>query len=345
MSPTEHLSEKQRWTALYVLCVGMLMIVLDITVVNVALPSIQEDLGFTQSGLAWVVNGYLIAFGGLLLLSGRLGDLLGRRNLFLWGLVVFVLASMVCGFAQSQEVLVGARFVQGVGGADDLRRDPGHDRDDVPGAPGAGQGARRVRLRRIGWRLDRPPRRRRAHRVDQLALDLLHQRPDRDRHGHLGQPAARQGQGHRHQRRRGRSRRRAHHLRVDAWRLHDRQARGRGGLGRSTDAGAQRDLARPAGRVHRSRGDGTDPADAAADLPRAEHRRRQPGAGPGNCRDVWNVLPRIALPRAGQELHAAGDRLRVPARDARDGHDVDQGLRQARAPIRPEDGAGPGTWF
>ena len=77
MSPTAHLTDKQRWTALYVLCVGMLMIVLDITVVNVALPSIQDDLGFSQSGLAWVVNGYLIAFGGLLLLSGRLGDLLG----------------------------------------------------------------------------------------------------------------------------------------------------------------------------------------------------------------------------------------------------------------------------
>ena len=117
MSPTAHLTDKQRWTALYVLCTGMLMIVLDITVVNVALPSIQEDLGFTASGLAWVVNGYLIAFGGLLLLAGRLGDLLGRRNIFLIGLGIFVGASFLCGIAQSQEVLVGARFIQGVGGA------------------------------------------------------------------------------------------------------------------------------------------------------------------------------------------------------------------------------------
>ena len=93
------------------------MIVLDITVVNVALPSIQEDLGFTASGLAWVVNGYLIAFGGLLLLAGRLGDLLGRKNIFLVGLAIFVGASFLCGIAQSQEVLVGARFIQGVGGA------------------------------------------------------------------------------------------------------------------------------------------------------------------------------------------------------------------------------------
>src|SRR3954464_4767245 len=110
-------TDRSRWIALYVLCVGMLMIVLDGTVVNVALPSIQADLGFSQSSLAWVVNAYLIAFGGLLLLAGRLGDLISRRGLFLAGLGVFTVASLLCGFAQSQEVLVGARFVQGIGGA------------------------------------------------------------------------------------------------------------------------------------------------------------------------------------------------------------------------------------
>ncbi len=110
-------SARDRWLALYVLCAGFLMIVLDMTVVNVALPAIQEDLGFSQSGLAWVVNGYLIAFGGLLLLSGRLGDLLGRKDVFMVGMGIFLTASLVCGFAQSQEVLVGARFIQGVGGA------------------------------------------------------------------------------------------------------------------------------------------------------------------------------------------------------------------------------------
>jgi EmrB/QacA subfamily drug resistance transporter len=114
---TEQMTERNRWIALYVLCVGMLMIVLDITVVNVALPSIQDDLGFSQASLAWVVNAYLIAFGGLLLLSGRFGDILGRKNVFMAGLGVFTVASLLCGFAQSQEVLVGARFVQGVGGA------------------------------------------------------------------------------------------------------------------------------------------------------------------------------------------------------------------------------------
>jgi EmrB/QacA subfamily drug resistance transporter len=109
--------DRARWTALVVLCVGMLMIVLDVTVVNVALPSIQSDLGFGSSSLAWVVNAYLIAFGGLLLLAGRLGDLLGRRRVFMTGLVVFTAASLICGVSDSQGVLIAARFVQGIGGA------------------------------------------------------------------------------------------------------------------------------------------------------------------------------------------------------------------------------------
>jgi EmrB/QacA subfamily drug resistance transporter len=106
-----------RWLALYVLCAGMLMIVLDITIVNVALPSIQDDLGFSQSNLAWVVNAYLVPFGGLLLLAGRFGDLLGQRRIFLAGLAIFTSASLLCGLSQSQEMLIGARFVQGIGGA------------------------------------------------------------------------------------------------------------------------------------------------------------------------------------------------------------------------------------
>jgi EmrB/QacA subfamily drug resistance transporter len=110
-------TDRSRWTALYVLCAGVLMIVLDVTIVNVALPSIQDDLGFSSSSLAWVVNAYLIAFGGLLLLAGRLGDLIGRRTIFLAGLAVFTGASLVCGLAQSEGVLVAARFVQGIGGA------------------------------------------------------------------------------------------------------------------------------------------------------------------------------------------------------------------------------------
>jgi EmrB/QacA subfamily drug resistance transporter len=111
------MTDRSRWLALYVLCVGMLMIVLDATIVNVALPSIQGDLGFSQADLAWVVNAYLIAFGGLLLLAGRLGDLIGNRRVFLGGLAIFTGASLLCALAQSQGMLIGARFVQGIGGA------------------------------------------------------------------------------------------------------------------------------------------------------------------------------------------------------------------------------------
>src|SRR5829696_10364655 len=110
-------TDRKRWLALYVLCVGMLMIVLDATIVNVALPSIQDDLGFSQSNLAWVVNAYLIAFGGLLLLAGRAGDLLGQRRVFVTGLALFTVASLLCAIAQTQEMLIVARFIQGVGGA------------------------------------------------------------------------------------------------------------------------------------------------------------------------------------------------------------------------------------
>ena len=114
---TKPRTQRERMLALYVLCTGMLMIILDGTIVNVALPSIQSDLSFSQSDLAWVVNAYLIPFGGLLLLSGRLGDLIGRKRLFTSGLLLFVAASALCGLANSQEMLVGARFLQGVGGA------------------------------------------------------------------------------------------------------------------------------------------------------------------------------------------------------------------------------------
>src|SRR4051794_20725901 len=114
---TNETTDRNRWLALYVLCVGMLMIVLDATIVNVALPSIQDDLGYSQSNLAWVVNAYLIAFGGLLLLAGRIGDLVGQRRIFLIGVGVFTIASLLCATAQTQGMLIGARFVQGVGGA------------------------------------------------------------------------------------------------------------------------------------------------------------------------------------------------------------------------------------
>src|SRR6202165_4423379 len=106
-----------RWLALMVLCLGALMIVLDTTIVNVALPSIRQDLGFSETSLAWVVNAYLLTFGGFLLLGGRLGDLFGHRKLFLIGITLFTLASFACGLAMTQGFLIMARAIQGLGGA------------------------------------------------------------------------------------------------------------------------------------------------------------------------------------------------------------------------------------
>ena len=175
--------DSRRWVALVALCAGFLMIILDQTIVNVALPSIQSDLHFSQSSLAWVVNAYLIAFGGLLLLVGRLGDLIGRRRIFLVGLALFTIASMLCGLAQSQGLLIGARFVQGIGGAMTsavilgmivtMFPKPAEQAKaiGVYSFVAAAGGARRSAARRGD------------HPDHQLALDLLCQPADRDRHG------------------------------------------------------------------------------------------------------------------------------------------------------------------
>jgi EmrB/QacA subfamily drug resistance transporter len=110
-------ADRRRWIALGVLCLGQLMMVLDATIVNVALPSIQRELHFSQGNLTWVLNGYLITFGGFLLLAGRMGDLVGRKKVFLTGLALFTVASVMCGLADSQSTLIVARLIQGVGGA------------------------------------------------------------------------------------------------------------------------------------------------------------------------------------------------------------------------------------
>src|SRR3982750_831894 len=110
------LDTRTRWLALYTLCLATLMIVLDTTIVNVALPSIRDDLGFSQTSLAWVVNAYLLTFGGCLLLGGRLGDLYGHRRLFVIGIVAFTIASLGCGLSSSEGMLVAIRGIQGIGG-------------------------------------------------------------------------------------------------------------------------------------------------------------------------------------------------------------------------------------
>ena len=146
------------------LCLGNLMIVLDTTIVNVALPSIRADLGFSESSLAWVVNAYLLTFGGFLLLGGRLGDLFGHRRLFLIGIAAFTAASVACGLAGSAGVLVAARAVQGLGGAVVSAVALSLVMNAVHRAGRAGQGDGLHRLRRGRRRQHRRPARRRAHR-------------------------------------------------------------------------------------------------------------------------------------------------------------------------------------
>ena len=161
------------------------MIMLDNTVVNVALPTIQDDLNLKTSELEWIVTGYALTFGAFMLTGGKLADLLGRRRIFVIGLVIFTASSLACGLANGAEVLIARPRRPGHRRRPDESRDPVDHRRDVPGAPA------RHRDRRLGRRLrprarDRPPRRRDDRRAAQLELDLLHQRPDRharDRRG------------------------------------------------------------------------------------------------------------------------------------------------------------------
>ena len=175
------MTDRTRWLALIVLCLGDLMIVLDTTIVNVALPSIRADLGFSQTSLAWVVNAYLLTFGGFLLLGGRLGDLFGHRRMFLFGITLFTLASLACGLSSSQRLLEGARAVQG-----DRRRGRLGGRllaDHVPlhRACRARKGDGGIRIRDGSRREHRRAARRRAHELARLALDLPRQPSDRGR--------------------------------------------------------------------------------------------------------------------------------------------------------------------
>ena len=174
-----NLDSRTRWLALYVLCLGDLMIVLDVTIVGVALPSIREDLGFSETSLAWVVNAYLLTFGGFLLLGGRLGDLFGHRRLFLIGTALFTVASLACGLATSQEMLIAARAVQGLGAAvvSAVALSLMMTLFTRAGRPREGDG--HLRLRRLRRRQHRRAPRRHPHRRAQLALDLPRQRPGR----------------------------------------------------------------------------------------------------------------------------------------------------------------------
>ena len=281
------LDSRTRWYALIVLCLGTLMIVLDSTIVNVALPSIRSDLGFSETSLAWVVNAYLLTFGGFLLLGGRLGDLYGQRRLFLGGIALFTVASLACGLATSQEQLIAARAVQGarrrgrLGGLAVAHDEPLH------GARRARQGDGHLRLRRLGRRLDRRAARRHPHRRARLALDLPRQHPDRrsrwccSRCGCCPAAAARQ-----HRREARRRRRRHGHRVADARRLRDRE-RQPGGLA----VGAARSGCSPSPRrcsasflLHRvARQLAADAARPDHEAQRRDREHRSACCGPPRC--------------------------------------------------------------
>ena len=297
------------------LCAGVLMIVLDVTIVNVALPSIQDDLGFSQSNLAWVVNAYLIAFGGLLLLAGRIGDLIGQRRIFLIGLAIFTVASLLCAVAQTQGMLIAARFIQGVGGALASAVVLGMI---VMMFPEPREQAKAIGVygfvASAGGSIGLLARRR-AHRRDQLALDLLHQRADRDRDR----------------------------------RPRDQAGRGAAGIGLREGAdfpgavllttglmlgvytilqvseqgwGSAQTLRSAPSRWRSSRSSSPrqardrEPADAAAAVPVAQRGGGQRRPGAAGRRHVRDVLPGRALHAADPRLQRARGRARVPARHA-----------------------------
>ena len=176
---TAESASRRKWMALVVVCLGQLMMVVDMTIVNVALPVIQRDLRFSQADLTWVVGAYLISYGSFLLMAGRLGDLIGRKRVFLAGVALFTVASALCGLADDQLVLIAARFLQGLGGAIATVGDHRPHRHRLPAPRRARAGDGRLHVRRHLRRLARAAARRRARAVRRLALDLLRQRADR----------------------------------------------------------------------------------------------------------------------------------------------------------------------
>ena len=172
------------WLVLVLVCMAQFMVILDATIVNVALPSIQEDLEMSDADLQWVVNAYTLIFGGFLLLGGRAGDLIGRKRIFLVGVVVFTVASLLNGLAPTSEALIVFRGLQGLGAALDRARRTVDHHDDVRGGRRAHEGDGRVGGDRGRRRRRRSRARRRPHDDLLVAVDLLRQRPGRDRGVH-----------------------------------------------------------------------------------------------------------------------------------------------------------------
>ena len=328
------MSDRSRWTALVVLCTGMLMIVLDMTVVNVALPSIQGDLDFSQSGLAWVVNAYLIAFGGLLLLAGRLGDLAGRRRVFLAGLGVFTAASLACGLATSQAMLVGARFAQGMGGAMTsavilgmivtMFPEP-RERAKAIGvyafvaSAGAAVGllAGGVLTQVLNWHwiffINLPIG---VATVIAARRVIAAERGAGIRAG-ADFPGAALITGA---------------MMAGVFTIVGPAAQQGWLAGRTL--GPRRLLAGAARRLRRPAADRPAPADAAAHPAVARGHRREPRPGAGHGRHVRHVLPRLAVPAPDSRLRPAADRPGLPAGRGRDGRAVGAVHRPAGDAVR-----------
>ena len=261
--------ERRRWVALIVVCFAMLMNTLDQTIVNVALPTIQRDLHFTQASLAWVIDAYLITFAGALLLAGRLGDLIGRKKVFLVGVALFTLASVACGAADTQAMLIGARFAQGLGAALSSSVILAIIVADFPVPAERAKAMSSYIIVAVGRRVAGPPGRGVGDPGPELALDLLHQHPDRHRHLRGGDDADRRqrrtGDPVRPRRRRGR----AEHRRADARRLRHRQL-DRVRLELDAHPGVRRRSGRRARRLPPAR----EPADPSDDAPARDEGRR-----------------------------------------------------------------------
>ena len=295
--------DRRRWIALVVVCLAMFMNALDGSIVNVALPDIQKSLHFSQSGLTWVVDAYLITFGSFLLMAGRLGDLIGRKKVFLAGVTLFMLASIACGAADSQAMLVGGPLRAGHRRCAVVLGDRGHHRHRVPEAGRAGQGDERLRVRGRRRRLHRAARRRRPDPVPELALDLLREHPDRHRHA-ASSAASSSWRTSASASSRGWTGSGRSSSPCRSWSASTASSRRRATAGaRPTRSGILARRGRAVRVVHRPGVEAGQPDHAAADSadPDAHRLERHPWAA--RHRHVLHLLHRRALPRARAGLH------------------------------------------
>ena len=319
MMTTAQEFERRRWIALALLCFAQFIVVLDASIVNVALPSIGEGLDFSQENLAWVVNAYVLTFGGFLLLGGRMADLLGRRRVFISGLLLVAAASLAAGFAATEGQLIAARAAQGLGAA---IISPGGAVDrhhHLPRRRRAQQGAGRLgRGRRSGWRRRRAPRGD-PHGRPRLGVGAVGERAGGAR-GRRALPAADRREPLRVRDAPLRRRRRGdRHRRPLDPRLRDRR-RDRRGLGLAADARLDRPLRGADRGLHRDRATLASAADAVPDLPPPDPDRRQRRRAPRRRVAVLDVLLHHALHAAGARLQRDRGGARLPAAGGVDHH-------------------------